>query len=167
MPVQIDTSLPAPGDDEELVVSEVVAKNLLELNSGDHPILKIAFDEWEAGFHIFTKRTEVKEAQRGHIRNEIYQLLGFFIVFQGVVYTAVAQATVLRCANWWTSFTLSLLASVATIVAVVQKLYAQWALEETIANEKVSLKVNAFLLVHVTYKPPTPWEFDAIFRVKS
>ena len=144
VPVQIDTGLSAPGDDEELVVSEVVANNLLELNSGKHPKLQIAFQEWEAGFHMFTKRSEVKEAQRGHILNEIYQLIGFFIVFQGVVFTAVAQAAVLRCTNWWTSFTLSLLASVVTIGAVVQKLFAQWALEETIANEKLSLKVNAF-----------------------
>ena len=150
VPVQIDTDLSALGDGEELVVSEVVANNLLELNSGNHPKLKIAFQEWEAGFHMFTKRSEVKEAQRGHIRNEIYQLIGFFIVFQGVVYTAVAQAAVLRCTNWWTSFTLSLLASVVTIVAVVQKLSAQWDLTKTIANEKLSIKVNTFLLAHAT-----------------
>lgn len=148
VPVQIDTGLSASGDEEEVVVAEVVANNLLELDSGNHPKLKVAFDEWVAEFHLFTKRSEVKEAQRGQIRNEIYQLIGFFIVFQGVVFTAVAQAAVLRCTNWWTSFTLSLLTSVVTISAVVQKLSAQWDLEKTIANEKLSLKVNAFPLAH-------------------
>ena len=106
--IQIDTDLSELEGGKELVQSEVLINNLLELNSGNHPKLKIAFQEWEKAFDSSKNQTEMYKAQRGLIRNEIYQLIGFFIVFQGVMFTAVAQASVLRCTNWWAPFTLSI-----------------------------------------------------------
>ena len=128
-------------DDDELYVADIVANNLHELNSGRYPKLKHAFDDWERSLEVSLKRREYKEAQRDAIRNEIYQVIGFYIVFQGVIFTAVAQASSLRCHNWWTSFMLSLLTSLVTIGAVLQKLQAFSALEVTIAGEIVTAKV--------------------------
>lgn len=150
-------------EDEELCPADVVATNLEELNSGRYQKLKLAFDDWEKTFETFQKRREYKEAQRDAIRNEIYQVIGFYIVFQGVIFTAVAQASVLRCHNWWTSFLLSLLTSLVTIGAVLQKLSDFWALETTIASEKSSAKVQTYYLqqkknfgtVHVLFERST------------
>lgn len=128
-------------DDDGLCVADVVANNLKELNSGRYEKLRFAFEDWEKTFETFQKRREYKEAQRDAIRNEIYQVIGFYIVFQGVLITAVAQASVLRCRNWWTTFILSLLTSLVTIGAVLQKLSEFWALETTIASVISSAKV--------------------------
>jgi hypothetical protein len=115
-------------DDDVLYVADIVATNLEELNSGRYTKLKHAFDDWEKSLETSLKRREYKEALRDAIRNEIYQVIGFYIVFQGVIFTAVAQASVLRCHNWWTSFLLSLLTSLVTIGVVLQKLQDFWAL---------------------------------------
>jgi hypothetical protein len=88
------------------------------------------------------KRIDRKEAQSNQIKNEVYQLVGFFIVFQGVLYTAVAQAQVLRCLNWPTVFVLSLLASAAAILGVSQKLSQLRALRRTIEKEEHMPKVT-------------------------
>ncbi|KAG0563453.1 hypothetical protein M758_8G032100 [Ceratodon purpureus] len=128
-------------DDDTLYVADIVASNLEELNSGRYTKLKLAFDDWEKSLETSLKRREYKEALRDAIRNEIYQVIGFYIVFQGVIFTAVAQASVLRCHNWWTSFLLSLLTSLVTIGVVLQKLQDFWALETTIASEIVTAKV--------------------------
>lgn len=65
----------------------------------------------------------------------------FFIVFSGVVYTAVAKASLLKCQNWWTSLPLSLFSSLVTIATVLQNFANLWALEDTIASEKGSVTV--------------------------
>ena len=129
-------------DDDVLYVADIVASNLEELNSGRYTKLKLAFDDWEKSLATSLKRREYKEALRDAIRNEIYQVIGFYIVFQGVIFAAVAQASVLRCHNWWTSFLLSLLTSLVTIGVVLQKLQDFWALETTIASEIVTAKVG-------------------------
>jgi hypothetical protein len=129
-------------DDDVLYVADIVATNLEELNSGRYTKLKHAFDDWEKSLETSLKRREYKEALRDAIRNEIYQVIGFYIVFQGVIFTAVAQASVLRCHNWWTSFLLSLLTSLVTIGVVLQKLQDFWALETTIASEILTAKVG-------------------------
>ncbi|KAJ7515672.1 hypothetical protein O6H91_22G022600 [Diphasiastrum complanatum] len=73
---------------------------------------------------ILKSRIERKELKYNAAQNEIYQLLGMFFVFQGVVFTAVAQAQALTCKQWWSPFTLSLFASLATLAALLQKLAA-------------------------------------------
>lgn len=141
----LDCNSDAPEEEEveedELCPADVVATNLEELNSGRYQKLKLAFDDWEKTFETFQKRREYKEAQRDAIRNEIYQVIGFYVVFQGVIFTAVAQASSLHCNNWWTAFLLSLLMSLVTIGVVLQKLSEFWALETTIASVKSSAKV--------------------------
>jgi hypothetical protein len=56
------------------------------------------------------------------LKNEVYQLIGFFSVFQGVVLTAVSQSSLLYCHNKWSPIALSVLASVISTFGVIQKL---------------------------------------------
>ncbi|XP_024359523.1 uncharacterized protein [Physcomitrium patens] len=142
--VSVDICEPAeaggdPDDDPQIALK--IANNLAELNSGRHPKLKLAFDDWEESFGLHQKRREYKESRRDAVRNEIYQVIGFYVVFQGVIFTAVAQASMLRCQNWWTSFLLSLLTSLVTAAVVIQKVTDFWALEKTIADEKNAIKI--------------------------
>lgn len=57
-------------------------------------------------------------------REEIYQLIGSFImIHQGVMPTAVSQATQLTCHNCWGPFALSLLASITALFGVCNKFH--------------------------------------------
>jgi uncharacterized membrane protein len=90
---------------------------------------------------LFASRVDKKRKQSSSLRNEIYQLIGFYLVFQGVLMTAVAQSNYLTCHNWWTAFCLSLLASVVTVGGVIQKFRSVISLEKTIASEGYSRMV--------------------------
>ena len=84
-------------------------------------VLKKALGVWHEKEILFTKRVERKKSKVAELKNEVYQLIGFFSVFQGVVLTAVAQASQLHCPTRWIPISLSILASVVTIAGVIQK----------------------------------------------
>ncbi len=135
-------------------IHEKEARNLLDVEEEktlDGKTLKKGLEIWERDLHVQQKRIDRKEAQSNQIKNEVYQLVGFFIVFQGVLYTAVAQAQVLRCRNWPTVFVLSLLASAAAILGVSQKLSQIRALRRTIEKEQHMPKVT--LLFFLRFSP--------------
>ncbi|XP_073388711.1 uncharacterized protein [Physcomitrium patens] len=58
---------------------------------------------WTEKDDLFVIRAEKKKKQTSSLYNEIYQLVGFYSVFQGVLLTAVAQSNLLTCHNWWTT----------------------------------------------------------------
>lgn len=103
---------------------------------------KEALESWGAKDSIFTIRIDRKRKQSSEFQNEVYQLLGFFSVFQGVLLTAVAQANLLHCNNTWTATLLSALASAVTVIGVILKLRKIKELESTIANEEITRRVN-------------------------
>ena len=105
------------------------------------PIHKKALEEWTRKENLFTARVERKAKKVDSLKNEVYQLLGFFSVFQGVVLTAVAQSNLLHCNNQWSPITLSVLASVVTVAAIVQKLFQISSLQKTIHTEEEALTV--------------------------
>lgn len=115
-------------------------KNLLWIEN--HPVHKRALEEWERKINLFTARVERKKKQSGDLRNEIYNLVGFFSVFQGVLLTAVSQSNLLHCNNAWSPISLSTLASVVTIAGVWQKFRVIEDLEKTIYKEGRALKVS-------------------------
>ncbi|CAM6019667.1 unnamed protein product [Sphagnum balticum] len=69
--------------------------SLLEIEND--PILRLQLKNWEEQAKSISRRIERKENRTYAVKNEVYQLLGFYLVFQGVVLTAVAQASVLTC----------------------------------------------------------------------
>lgn len=104
---------------------------------------KKALEFWEAQDNLCTRRVDNKRKQSLALKNEVYQLIGFYSVFQGVLLTAVSQSNLLHCNNWGFPFSLSLLASCSAIVGVYLKFAAVWELEKTIESEKMSRQVNS------------------------
>jgi hypothetical protein len=111
------------------------------LDIENDPVLKLQLRNWEEQAASISRRIERKENRTYVVKNEIYQVLGFYIVFQGVVLTAVAQAGTLTCSQWWSPFTLSLIASIVTIVGVYQKLQVLHDVEENLREERYSFQV--------------------------
>jgi hypothetical protein len=105
------------------------------------PFLRLQLKNWEEQAASIAKKIERKETRTFVVKNELYQLTGFYIVFQGVVLTAVAQAGALTCEQWWSPFTLSLIASIVAIVGVYQKLDAFRDVKDNLKEEKYSFQV--------------------------
>lgn len=63
-----------------------------------------------------------KLSSRNTSTSDLYQILALFFVFQGVVLTAVAQASALTCHNWPLVFSLSAISFLAAFGSSVQKL---------------------------------------------
>ena len=69
--------------------------------------------------------TNINSRQENRIetlQSKINELIGFYLVFQGVILTSVAQGSFLRCDNWWLPFALSCIAAAAIIMAVLHML---------------------------------------------
>jgi predicted transcriptional regulator len=118
--------------------AELEIKSLVWLRQMGNELYAAAYEEWQRKDTLFAKRVDKKRLQSSSLRNEIYQLIGFYSVFQGVLLTAVAQSNLLLCYNLWTALSLSVFASVVTILAVLQKFKAIYSLEKTIKNESIS-----------------------------
>jgi hypothetical protein len=134
-------------DDEELGVARLPQcyeeiKNLLEIQKSPNPIYAKALEEWSKKETLFTSRVERKKKKVANLKNEIYQLIGFFSVFQGVLLTAVSQSNLLHCNNLWSPIFLSVVASVITIFGVVQKLMQIKAFQKSIHSDEHSFKVD-------------------------
>jgi len=70
--------------------------------------------------NVFYKREEAIRS----VKNEIYQVVGFFSAFQGLLITAAAQSNLLRCNNVGFILTLSALATVVAVLGILQKITA-------------------------------------------
>lgn len=116
-------------------LAEIQIQGLMWLEEPGNEIYAKAHKTWEAQDALFAKRIDKKKEQSNSLRNEIYQLFGFYSVFQGVLLTAVAQSNFLYCHNWWSAFFLSLFASLVSIGGIIEKFLAVVALEKTIKNE--------------------------------
>ena len=122
-------------------LAEMEVDNRIWIKKEKNKKFKEALETWEAKDKLFAGRMDKKKKQSNSLRNEIYQLVGFYLVFQGVLLTAVALANLLTCDTWWSVFFLSLLACIVTIGGVIQKFYSVIALEKTIANEGFTRQV--------------------------
>lgn len=136
--VSIDISDPGP-DPLPSGSNETEAINLQYIHGNTR--LRLILQEWESKLRDSQDIILRKQTLSLNVKNEIYHLIGFFSVFQGVVLTTVSQASLLSCHNWWGPFALSLLASLTTLVGVCHKFwnFISWkrAAEEEIANAKV------------------------------
>ncbi|XP_024363036.1 uncharacterized protein [Physcomitrium patens] len=88
------------------------------------PVYREALEEWEKRSKVFASSIERKTKQIESLKNEIYNLVGFYSVFQGVVFTAVAQGNEkwLTCYKVAIPITLSLLASLVSFIGIWEKL---------------------------------------------
>lgn len=126
-------------DEERVCLAKMEIDNIIWIRKTRRH--KVALEEWMKKDELFAARSDRKRKQSLSVKNEIYQLLGFYSVFQGVLLTAVAQSSLLHCNNWWTAFSLSALASCVTIGGFIHKFWIIWSLEITIHTENISRKV--------------------------
>jgi hypothetical protein len=136
-------------DSEPVNPSEIDADCLVDIDTV--PKLKRILTEWENRFQVSTLRIEKKSTRSINAKNELYQMIGFYSVFQGVVLTAVAQTSLIQCQQSWGPASLSLLASIATIVSVYIKLKSYSQHTKALEEERVDSKVRASLSPHLSF----------------
>jgi hypothetical protein len=140
---------------------EVEAARLIEIDNDQK--LKRVLQEWEKQFKVESLRVEKKAAQAIVFKNELYQLIGFYSVFQGVVLTAVAQTNLIKCNQSWGPSALSMLASIATLAGVCNKFNSYNKVNRSLKNANTDLKaLNARILLlkksGKAFKFPEPTE---------
>lgn len=90
-------------------------------------VCKTALKEWDRKTELLAARVDRRDKYIADLKNEIYQLIGFFSAFQGLVLTAVTQLTQTssnHCGKVWSPVVLSGLAWIVAVVGVVQKFYS-------------------------------------------
>jgi len=122
------------------VTNEIEADCLEQIASV--PRLRLILLDWESKFSESKSRIDRKEALSERVKSEIYNLVGFFSAFQGLVLTAVSQASALSCHNWWGPFALSLLCSIATLFGVCHKFYNFFEWKRAAEKETQHAKVR-------------------------
>jgi hypothetical protein len=115
------------------------------------PKLKRILTEWDNRFEVSSARIEKKSTRSINAKSELYQLIGFYSVFQGVVLTAVAQTSLIQCQQPWGPVSLSLLASIATIVSAYIKLKSYSQHRKALEEETADSKVRASLSPHLSF----------------
>lgn len=83
---------------------------------------KLTLEDWKSQLNASSKNLVRKLSSRNSSTSDLYQILALFFVFEGVVITAIAQATALRCHNWYLVLLLSAIAFIATLCACIHKL---------------------------------------------
>ncbi|KAH8938060.1 hypothetical protein BDL97_16G062200 [Sphagnum fallax] len=126
-------------DDDPVNADKEKADRLYEIAKCEK--LSLLLKDWEKQFKVARERLETKTTRTNSAKNDLYQWIGFFSVFQGVVLTAVAQSSTLGCQQSWAPASLSLIASVVTIVSVHFKLKSYRALEVNLADETYDSKI--------------------------
>jgi hypothetical protein len=120
---------------------------LIKLQEIDNdPTLKRAHGIWQSREAQLKKGIETHESRVSNLTNEIYQLPGFASAFQGLLLTAVAQATQLKCQNVGIPLALSLFATVVTLAGVWQKKGIVTKLKRTLSTEDLVRKVRTVFL---------------------
>jgi hypothetical protein len=131
---------PSEEEEEEVNPVEEEARFLLEIEKNKK--LKVTLREWEKRYKVARERIEKKSTRAINAKNELYQLIGFYSVFQGVVLTAVAQSSTIFCKQSWGPASLSLLASIVTVLSVHSKLISYSGLKSSLDQEIKDSKVS-------------------------
>lgn len=127
--------------DLHYVYLEIKDKLLIEAD----PVYKATLEEWDRRETYLGKRVDRREKTSIDLRNQVFNIVGFFSVFQGVVLTAVSQlksSTGPHCGTAWFPVVLSGGALIVAGIGVWLKFTDLEALELSISNEKQAQKVS-------------------------
>jgi len=105
-------------------------------------LCKVALEEWQNNAVLFGNRVDKRKKESRNVRNEVYQVVGFFSAFQGLLLTAVAQSNLLHKNNRGFPLALSAFATVLTVLGVGQKNMQIRELKKTIKDEDPTRKVH-------------------------
>lgn len=86
------------------------------------PLLKLHLQDWEDEKKQQLASVESYRGRCHAAKSDLYQLMGFYFVFQGVVFTAVSSSSRLTCQTSFLPAVLSGLASIATAASIHLKL---------------------------------------------
>ncbi|CAM6015333.1 unnamed protein product [Sphagnum balticum] len=101
-------------------IINVLAQRVHEIK--ENKALRSLLKEWKKDYEASEYWLLQTEARLQNVKNELYQWIGFYSVFQGAVLTSVTLTTTLGCRQSWCPTSLSLIASIVTIVTVHFKL---------------------------------------------
>ncbi len=117
---------PPPVTDQESDADDV-NENKIKAQSlriiDEDPEKKLFLQNWETERSDLNKKINSKSTDVITVKADLYQFIGLYSVFQGVILTAVAQSSALSCNISWAHGLLSLFASVVTLASVYSKLY--------------------------------------------
>lgn len=84
-------------------------------------VAKTALVEWEKAVQVLEGKVERRTKRTDGLIFEIYQLVGLYTVFAGVVFTAVLQSNRVACQHIWSPIVLCLFACVVTAFVTNRK----------------------------------------------
>ena len=97
---------------------------------------------WREETDFFILSIHRNRKQISQHQNQLYLVIGFYSVFQGLLFNAVAQSNLLHCNNTFTATLLSSFASFVTLIGVNLKLWSIYRLKRTNVYEKDVIKVK-------------------------
>jgi len=125
----------------DIIPDHQLVERLLEIKKKAH--LTWLLEEWEKQFKASRDSRLKQESEVNDAKNELYQWIGFYSVFQGVVFTGVALSNNLGCRQSWGPTSLSLIASIVTIVNVHFKLLNYEKVKRDLERRIIEAKVSA------------------------
>jgi hypothetical protein len=118
---------------------------------------KVAYELFDGIYRTNTDWSYKLDEEMRSVKNEIYQVVGFFSAFQGLLITAAAQSNLLRCNNVGFILALSAFATAVAVFGIWQKITAMEKLRSAKIETKEDLQVspyNTFFLVVVASIQP-------------
>ena len=104
-------------------------------------LLREALKETKESMQALEAKMEKRRKHTDGLLSEVYQLVGLFSVFMGVVYTAVLQSTRYTCQHVWSPISLCLLVYIAICIVATQKFGGIKASEAPTERDEMDRKV--------------------------
>jgi hypothetical protein len=141
---------------EKLAGEEGYTNSLFELDYEKNPSIDPEIKKIQYAFYIWKTDSKDTDSQIDGFKSDIkdgwtdvYQLIGFFSVFQGVLFQGLTQLTSqLSCEFYKIPFTLSVLASVATVTGAHVKLSKVRGYRKAFFRAKLRSKVRSIHTLH-------------------
>jgi hypothetical protein len=90
----------------------------LPATTGNWEFISFAEDYWTKKAKVSAGRLDAYRTNLASSTNQLLQLIGLFIVFQGVLLTACVQSARLTCKTYWFPLTLDIIATLCAIFGV-------------------------------------------------
>jgi hypothetical protein len=148
-----------PQEVQEVRQIKTIAEKEIRTLAEVKGLLPTKINSWKVAFeHASNQRTMLenqihkREEEMRSVKNEIYQVVGFFSAFQGLLITAAAQSNLLHCNNVGFILALSAFATAVAVFGIWQKITAMEEMRSANIYSTDSMKVspyNIFFMVVV------------------
>ncbi|CAM6014965.1 unnamed protein product [Sphagnum balticum] len=147
MAENVDATVPVRPLTTPMSTCEIEFRNIMTfrgLADTKENLCRVALEEWESSLRAMIEYNERTRKEIYSVRNEIYQVVGFYSAFQGLLLTAVAQSNLLHWNNRGYPLALSVFATgiAATGVVLKNKIISDW--KKTLAFDNPVRKNPAY-----------------------